>query len=81
MNVKFIVNTHGHHAHIGANKKVKEYIKKDLLIHKKDSEMLTSSRRNFSILSPPPHLTRIDLKMKDLPHTGLAKKRALSSSG
>jgi len=51
MNVKFIVNTHGHHDHIGANKKVKEYTKKDLLIHKKDSEMLTSSRRNFSILS------------------------------
>ena len=36
VDVKYILNTHGHHDHIGANKELKDFTKKDLLIHEKD---------------------------------------------
>lgn len=49
IDIKYILNTHGHHDHIGANKILKEYTNKDLLIHENDSEMLTSSKDNFSL--------------------------------
>lgn len=51
IDIKYIINTHGHHDHIGANKKIKDYTNKELLIHKNDSAMLTSSQRNFSVFS------------------------------
>jgi glyoxylase-like metal-dependent hydrolase (beta-lactamase superfamily II) len=47
--IKYILNTHGHHNHIGANKNLKDFTGKDLLIHEKDGEMLTSPKRNFSL--------------------------------
>ena len=49
ISVKYIINTHGNHDHTGANRKLKEFAKVDLLIHEDDSEMLTSPKRNFSI--------------------------------
>ncbi len=53
INIKYILNTHGHHDHIGANKQLKEYTNKDLLIHEKDSSMLISPEKNFLFLRRP----------------------------
>ena len=50
MELRYIINTHGHHDHIGANRKLKESTKAELLIHKEDGEMLTSPKRNFSLM-------------------------------
>ena len=40
LNVKYIINTHGHFDHVGANKRLKEVTGADLMIHKEDVPML-----------------------------------------
>lgn len=55
----YIINTHGHIDHIGGNAGVKEATGAKILIHEKDSKMLTNPASNFSFLfgskvvSPP----------------------------
>ncbi|NLK52227.1 MAG: MBL fold metallo-hydrolase [Syntrophomonadaceae bacterium] len=46
-----IINTHGHVDHIGANSRLKEETKAELIIHEADATMLTSSGRNLSLFS------------------------------
>lgn len=48
LKVKYIVNTHGHGDHIGANRHVKEAVGAQLLIHAADAPMLTDARQNMS---------------------------------
>lgn len=48
LNVKFIINTHGHHDHIGANKDIKDATKAQLLVHEKDGDMLIDPNKNLS---------------------------------
>ena len=43
LKVKYIVNTHGHFDHVGANKAVKEVTGAELLIHEGDAQMLASA--------------------------------------
>ncbi|MDH7498143.1 MAG: MBL fold metallo-hydrolase [Syntrophomonadaceae bacterium] len=58
--VKYIINTHGHIDHIGANRQLKEATGAMILIHADDAKMLTNPASNFSmfmgrsITSPPP---------------------------
>ncbi len=57
--VKYIVNTHGHFDHIGANKAVKDATGAELLIHEADAPVLASAAqhsRDFGmrpVTSPP----------------------------
>lgn len=46
--VKYIVNTHGHHDHIGALSEVKEGTGAEILIHSEDSQMLENPNKNLS---------------------------------
>jgi len=59
LNVKAIINTHGHGDHIGANTEVMQATGAPLWIGKRDDEMLMNADKNLSkalglsILSPP----------------------------
>lgn len=48
IDVKLIVNTHGHFDHIGANDKLRKALGVELAIHEADASMLTSARENLS---------------------------------
>ncbi|MBC8526925.1 MAG: MBL fold metallo-hydrolase, partial [Candidatus Cloacimonetes bacterium] len=47
--IKYIINTHGHGDHIGANGKLKELTNAEICIHKLDNDKLKSPELNFSI--------------------------------
>ncbi|HUJ17846.1 MAG TPA: MBL fold metallo-hydrolase [Nitrospirota bacterium] len=59
LKVKYIVNTHGHFDHIGANKAIKEATGAEILIHEGDAAVLASAPRQSamfgmkSVSSPP----------------------------
>lgn len=41
LSLQYIINTHGHFDHVGANKKLKEVTGAEILIHSKDAAMLS----------------------------------------
>ena len=51
LEIKLVVNTHGHFDHIMANKEVVEATAAPLAIHPDDAAMLTSPLRSFSFLA------------------------------
>ncbi len=60
LKVKYIINTHGHFDHVGANKKMKDATGAPILIHKGDAPMLNqlvAAAASFGLSaenSPPP---------------------------
>ncbi|HUU28665.1 MAG TPA: MBL fold metallo-hydrolase, partial [archaeon] len=48
LDVRYILNTHGHGDHIGANREIKEAYGAPLLIHQADALMLTDPELNIS---------------------------------
>ena len=61
LTVKYLLNTHGHFDHVGANKEMKEATGAELLIHAKDAPMITQvsgmAMGMGSQNSPPPDRT------------------------
>ncbi len=52
LKVKYIINTHGHFDHVGANKRLKEVTGADLMIHQEDVpmlEQLTATAGSFGL--------------------------------
>ncbi|HWP98535.1 MAG TPA: MBL fold metallo-hydrolase [Syntrophomonadaceae bacterium] len=47
----YIINTHGHIDHIGANRAIKDATGAQILIHEADAQMLVNSVSNFSFLT------------------------------
>jgi glyoxylase-like metal-dependent hydrolase (beta-lactamase superfamily II) len=65
LTVKYIINTHGHFDHVGANKKLKEVTGAEILIHAADSDMLeqisiASRAFGMSVEDSPPADRTID---------------------
>jgi glyoxylase-like metal-dependent hydrolase (beta-lactamase superfamily II) len=60
--VKYIINTHGHIDHMGANAAIKQATSAEIVIGRKDAEHLTNAQSNLSafmggsITSPPANL-------------------------
>ncbi len=59
LTVKYIINTHGHFDHVGANKKMKEATGAEILIHAADADMLeqisvASQAFGMSVEDSPP---------------------------
>ncbi len=50
LDVKAVINTHGHSDHIGANQPVKENYQAPLLIHKDDAPMLSRPTLSLAVL-------------------------------
>ncbi|MGD9731191.1 MAG: MBL fold metallo-hydrolase [Desulfamplus sp.] len=46
LKVKYLINTHGHFDHVGANKRMKEVTKADIMIHPEDEPMLSQLGRS-----------------------------------
>ncbi len=63
LKVKYIINTHGHFDHVGANRKIKDATGAELLIHELDAPMLgflSQAAASFGLKSensPPPDKT------------------------
>lgn len=49
LKIKYIINTHGHIDHIGANRQIKEATGATILIHEADAGMLVNPASNFSM--------------------------------
>ncbi|MCP4632716.1 MAG: MBL fold metallo-hydrolase [candidate division Zixibacteria bacterium] len=54
LEIEKIILTHGHLDHIGALEYVKNNLKVPVCIHKDDADMLTSSDKNLSSMTPDP---------------------------
>ena len=67
LDIVYILNTHGHFDHIGANREIKNFFRAKIAIGKQDAPMLIDPQKNYSqelgfgeIKSPP-----ADLLLKD----------------
>jgi len=82
--VKYIINTHGHVDHMGANAEVKQATGARILIGRKDAGQLTDSRQNLSCflgesaISPPADQL---LSEGDLVEVGATRLKVIETPG
>ena len=74
VNIQYIVNTHAHYDHIGADLELKDRFGAKILIHEADRDMLEDPRLNLSLKKP-----RIKAKVSRL--TGCSRKGTLLLQG
>lgn len=66
LKVKYIINTHGHFDHVGANKELRDVTKAELMIHAEDEHMLSELTQHAAAFglsaddSPPADITIAD---------------------
>jgi len=66
LNVKYVINTHGHGDHIGGNNFFKTELNAKLAIHQDDAEMLIDSAKNLSAyMGSNIVTTAADMKLND----------------
>lgn len=65
INIKYIINTHGHVDHVGANGDVKEATKAPLLIHVEDGDMCRKPHASLSIFAGKMKLAAPDRLLED----------------
>ncbi len=84
ISINYIINTHAHPDHVGANRELKEYTNAPILIHRYDAPMLAGSESILSLIFPlgsssPPADTLI--KDGDLIECGGMKLQVLHTPG
>lgn len=66
LKLKYIVNTHGHADHIGANNELKKVTQAQILIHVADAPMLSDPKLNLSLFIGEPIISgQADIILKD----------------
>jgi glyoxylase-like metal-dependent hydrolase (beta-lactamase superfamily II) len=80
LEVKYIINTHGHFDHILGNNELKEKTNGNLTIHKNDSEMIQNPFKNLSayILSTPFYSLPPDIELNDGDEIKIGNKKLLT---
>jgi glyoxylase-like metal-dependent hydrolase (beta-lactamase superfamily II) len=65
LKVKYIINTHGHYDHIGANNEIKSVLNSPIYIHKLDKKMLSSPTKNLSLFLGKLYKTEADVVVEE----------------
>lgn len=60
LTIKYIINTHGHYDHIGADLKLKKHFNAQVLVHEKDGPLMENPMLNLSFMKP--HVETASLK-------------------
>ena len=77
LNVKYVVDTHGHVDHIGANTEVLESTAAKLAIHQEDVPLLTDPSQNLSLYMGGEYMPSPDLILSDGDELTVGKERWL----
>jgi glyoxylase-like metal-dependent hydrolase (beta-lactamase superfamily II) len=65
LKIKYIINTHGHYDHIGANNEIKSVLNSTIYIHRLDEKMLSSPTKNLSLFLGKLYKTEADVVVEE----------------
>ncbi|MEK6777437.1 MAG: MBL fold metallo-hydrolase [bacterium] len=84
LTLKYILNTHGHFDHVGANRTLKEATGAKILIHEKDAPLLAMAgehARSFGLMADPSPPADLFLKQQDRIEVGGLSLQVLATPG